>query len=112
MSALDLNHLQDRLREFAADRQWGPFHTPKNLTMALSAEVGELLELYQWLTPDESVTATGDREFKEALTDELADVLIYLVQLADAAEVDLAHAVTQKLAKNERKYPPTPRKRS
>ncbi len=78
--------------------------------MALSAEAGELLELYQWLTPEESVEAAdGGEQFKEALADELADVLIYLVQLADAAGVELAYAVSQKLAKNERKYPPEPR---
>jgi NTP pyrophosphatase (non-canonical NTP hydrolase) len=106
VSTLDLEELQVRLREFAAARDWARFHTPKNLAMALSAEAGELVELYQWLTPEESVSATHDGEFREALTDELADVLIYLVQLADAAGINLTYAVSQKLGKNEQKHPP------
>lgn len=108
MSVLHVSELQLRLREFAHARHWSQFHTPKNLAMALGAEAGELIELYQWLTPEESVTATGNAQFKEALADELADVLIYMVQLADAADVDLSSAVSEKLLKNERKHPASP----
>lgn len=106
MSVLHLSELQEHLRVFADERHWSQLHTPKNLVMALGAEAGELVELYQWLTAEESVAATGDAQFKVALADELADVLIYLVQVADVTDVDLPSAVSEKLLKNLRKYPP------
>ena len=106
MNVLDITELQGRLRDFADARDWGRFHTPKNLAMALSVEAGELVELYQWLTPDESCGAANEPKFKAALADELADVLIYLIRLADVVDIDLPSAVDEKLAKNERKHPP------
>jgi dCTP diphosphatase len=102
---MDPNHLAARLRTFAQERDWEQFHTPKNLAMALSVEAGELLELFQWLTPEEShavlTTAAGAQRVQE----ELADVLIYLVRLADVLGVDLEAAVETKLMVNTRKYP-------
>lgn len=106
--SLDLNALQARLRAFAAERQWEPFHTPKNLAMALMVEAAELQELFQWLTPEESQRLTADPAQKERVADELADVLLYLLQLADHTGVDLADAVERKLVKNARKHPVPP----
>ena len=100
---MDLAKLTADLRRFAADRDWDQFHSPKNLAMALSVEAAELLEHFQWLTETESATVAPD--MKEAVAHELADVLIYLVRLADRLDVDLDAAVTRKLAINAAKYP-------
>ena len=102
---LDVDALQARLRAFAAERQWQPFHTPKNLSTALMVEAAELQELFQWLTPEESQQLTADPAQKKRVGEEMADVLLYLLQLADHAGVDLAEAVEHKLAKNALKYP-------
>ena len=99
-----LIELRDRLRAFAREREWDRYHTPKNLAMALIVEAAELAEHFQWLTPEESQSLRdGDR--REAVHDELADVLIYLVELADTLGVDLAAAARAKIAKNALKYP-------
>jgi NTP pyrophosphatase (non-canonical NTP hydrolase) len=102
---MDLNSLQMTLRRFAAERAWGAFHTPKNLAMALVVEAAELAEIFQWLTPEQSALARGDAVLQERVADELADVLLYLVQIADHTAVDLERAVERKLLKNARKYP-------
>jgi NTP pyrophosphatase (non-canonical NTP hydrolase) len=102
---LDLADLQQRLRAFAAERQWQPFHTPKNLAMALMVEAAELTEIFQWMTPEQSLAARDDPALKEPIADEVADVLLYLLQLADHAGVDLAEAVERKIAKNAIKHP-------
>jgi NTP pyrophosphatase (non-canonical NTP hydrolase) len=104
---MDLVELTERLREFAAARDWQPYHTPKNLVMALTAEVGELTELFQWLTPEESATVMADEKRAAAVRDELADVLLYLVQLADSVGVDLGAAAAAKIARNEARFPPS-----
>jgi NTP pyrophosphatase (non-canonical NTP hydrolase) len=104
---MDLAELTERLREFAAARDWQPYHTPKNLVMALTAEVGELTELFQWLTPEESANVMADGKRAAAVRDELADVLLYLVQLADSVGVDLAAAAQAKIARNEARFPPS-----
>lgn len=105
MSAVDLDALQTRLRAFAAERHWQPFHTPKNLSMALMVEAAELAEIFQWMTPEQSLAAAGDPALKEPIADEVADVLLYLLQIADHAGVDLHAAVERKLVKNAVKYP-------
>ena len=102
---LDLADLQQRLRAFAAARQWQPYHTPKNLAMALMVEAAELQELSQWLPPDESQQLTADPAHKERASEEIADVLLYLLQLADHTGVDLRDAVERKLVKNAIKHP-------
>jgi dCTP diphosphatase len=102
---MDPNHLADRLRTFARERDWEQFHTPKNLAMALSVEVAELLELFQWLTPEQSYAVTTIPAEAEQVREELADILLYLVRLADILGVDLEAAVEAKLAVNARKYP-------
>jgi len=103
MSDAFLNDLAMQLREFARERDWEQFHSPKNLAMALVVEGGELLEQSQWLTPEQS--ANPDQDRKKRISDEMADVLIYLVRLADSLEVDLQDAVQGKLAHNREKYP-------
>ena len=92
-----LIELRDRLRAFTREREWDRYHTPKNLAMALIVEAAELAEHFQWLTPED-----GKRE---KICEELADVLIYLVELADVLEIDLAAAAHDKIAKNALKYP-------
>jgi dCTP diphosphatase len=97
--------LQQQLREFAAERDWEPFHSPKNLVMALAGEVGELTELFQWLTPEESARVMADEERAGSVRDELADVLAYLLRLADVLAVDIEEALAAKMIKNAAKYP-------
>ena len=97
--------LQGRLRAFAAERDWERFHTPKNLVMALTGEVGELTELFQWRTEQESARVMADPELAGAVRDEMADVLAYLLRLADVLGVDLESALIEKIAKNAAKYP-------
>lgn len=103
---MDLAALQTTLRQFATERNWQPFHTPKNLAMALMVEAAELAEIFQWMTPEQSQSACADSVTREQVADEVADVLFYLVQLADRAGIDLKRAVGRKLVKNSRKYPP------
>ena len=98
-----LEELQQALRRFATDRDWEQYHSPKNLAMALAGEVGELLEIFQWLTAEESANLNPDQQ--AALEQELADILIYLARLADVAGVDLLAAASEKLAANEGRYP-------
>jgi NTP pyrophosphatase (non-canonical NTP hydrolase) len=99
----DLPELKARLREFVAQRDWDRFHSPKNLAMALSVEASELVELFQWLTEEES--AALDEERRCRVAEELADVLWFLVRLADRLDVDLLEAAERKLAVNAAKYP-------
>ncbi len=102
---VDVSALEDALRKFAVERNWQAYHSPKNLAMALTAELGELVELFQWLTEDQSREVSRDSKTARAVRDELADVLIYLVQLSTALGVDLNEAVTQKITANAKKYP-------
>lgn len=83
-----LNDLQQELRDFAARRDWQRFHTPKNLVMALGGEVGELTELFQWLTPEESTTVMERAGQAERVREEVADVFAYLLQIADALDTE------------------------
>lgn len=95
--------LRDSLRKFVAERDWDKFHSPKNLAMALSVEAAELVEHFQWLSEAES-RALPPAKLDE-VRDEMADVLVYLVRLADKLDVDLLDAVAKKMAKNAEKYP-------
>jgi NTP pyrophosphatase (non-canonical NTP hydrolase) len=98
-----LQLLRDHLRRFAAERDWDQFHSPKNLAMALSVEASELLEHFQWLTEDESRSLPQAELAK--VREELADVLLYLIRLADKLGIDLLSAATDKMAINAAKYP-------
>ena len=100
-----LNDVRETLREFVGERDWHQFHTPKNLATALLCEAAELAEIFQWLTPEQSSAAMQDPKRAEAIRDELADVLSYLVRMADVLEVDLIEAMSQKIVKNREKYP-------
>ncbi|MCU0974751.1 MAG: nucleotide pyrophosphohydrolase [Steroidobacteraceae bacterium] len=95
--------LTDALRDFAAERDWEQFHTPKNLAAALAVEAGEVLEHFQWLTPEQSLALPEAERARVAL--ELADVLLYLLRLADRSGIDLERAAWEKLALNAGKYP-------
>ena len=99
----DLLMLRDKLRAFAEARDWDQFHSPKNLSMALMVEVAELMEHFQWLT--EAQTGNLDAGKKAVVAEELADILLYLVRLADKLDVDLKQAALHKLEKNAVKYP-------
>ncbi len=103
MTSDDLAGLRDRLREFARARDWDQFHTPKNLSMALIAEAAELVEHFQWLTPEQSADLPPDKI--AAVRHELADIFVYLVRLADKLNVNLLAAAAEKMAINERRYP-------
>jgi len=102
---MDIHRLRDRLRHFAAERNWEQFHSPKNLSMALAVEAAELLERFQWLTEDQSNALHERPDDYAAVVEEIADVMIYLVRLADRLNVDLEAAVADKIRRNEAKYP-------
>ncbi|MFU2488381.1 nucleotide pyrophosphohydrolase [Thauera sp. WH-1] len=98
-----LIELRTALRRFAAEREWDVFHTPKNLAMALAGEAGEVIEHFQWLSAEQSAALPPDT--REAVALELADVLLYLVRLADKLDVDLAEAARRKMDINAKRYP-------
>ncbi len=103
MSSDSLDTLRTLLAAFADERDWRQFHNPKNLAMALSVEAAELLEQFQWLTPEQAVELDAARLAR--VEDELADVLNYVVRLADELDVDLTQAALRKIEKNHEKYP-------
>ena len=102
---IDTKNLETALARFADERDWNRFHSAKNLAMALTGEVGELVELFQWSTEEQSNQLGQDETTGRAVRDELADVLLYLVRLATILKVDLNEAVQDKLARNAIKYP-------
>ncbi len=102
---VDVDGLRAALEAFAAERDWQPFHNPKNLVLALVGEVGELAEIFQWLSPAASAAAASNPDTAQAVRDELADVLLYLVRLADVLGVDLDAAARAKMRTNAVKYP-------
>ena len=98
-----LEDLRRRMAKFAAEREWDPFHNPKNLAMALAGEAGELMEHFQWLTLEQA--ARLPKAAREEVSLECADVLLYLLRLCDKLDIDLAQATRRKLALNAKKYP-------
>lgn len=102
---MTLEDITARQRAFAEARAWQQWHTPKNLVMALSGEVGELTEIFQWLTPEQAAAAYADPELRARIDDELADVLLYLVRLADVLGADLLAAADAKVDRNEHRFP-------
>jgi len=99
----DLQQLKHYLRDFAEQRDWQQYHSPKNLAMALTVEAAELLEQFQWLTEAQSFALTTDQQ--QAVRDEIADIQVYLVRLADRLYIDILEAVAAKTRQNEQKYP-------
>ncbi|RDG37673.1 nucleotide pyrophosphohydrolase [Streptomyces corynorhini] len=102
---MDMAGLQRRLAEFAAARDWERYHTPKNLAAALSVEASELLEIFQWLTPEQSARVMADPETAHRVRDEVADVLAYLLQFCAVLDVDPLTALAAKLERNEVRFP-------
>jgi NTP pyrophosphatase (non-canonical NTP hydrolase) len=102
----DLLLLRDRMRRFTDDRDWARFHDPKSLILALTGEVGELCELFQWLPAGQARELAQDEPLRARAGEEISDVLLYLIRLADVLGIDLAAAATAKLAAAERRYPP------
>ncbi|MFD9367530.1 nucleotide pyrophosphohydrolase [Streptomyces sp. NPDC060020] len=111
-----LDRLQRRLAEFAAARGWEPYHTPKNLAVALSVEAAELVEIFQWLTPEQSAKVMEKPETAHRVADEVADVLAYLLQFCEVLGVDVLDALAAKIERNELRFPvtgtPTPNRHS
>lgn len=104
MKSKELNELQNKLKKFANDRNWQQFHSPKNLVMALSGEVGELTEHFQWLSESDSYLINNNETLDE-VTHEVADVFLYLLQICEKLDIDLVKAANEKIILNENKYP-------
>jgi dCTP diphosphatase len=102
---MNINEIRRRLAEFARERNWEQFHNPKNLSMALAAEAAELLEIFQWLTDEQSREIVNNEKEMALIRQEIGDVMIYLVRLADKLNVDIEKAVMEKIKLNEEKYP-------
>jgi len=100
---MQMKELRQQLREFAKERDWGQFHSPKNLAMALSVEVAEIVEIFQWLTEEESRNLNADR--LQSVKEEIADVMIFLTNLADKLGIDPLEAAKEKVQINREKYP-------
>lgn len=98
----DLRHA---VAAFVDAREWHPFHSPKNLSMSIAIEAAELMERFQWLTPEEAEAAVEDPSERAAVADELADIVIYCLSLSNALDLDVSSAVLGKLQTNERRYP-------
>ena len=106
MTELNLETLAVRLKAFADARDWEKFHTPKNLAMALSVEVSELAEIFQWMTAEESSRVMSDQKLADAVRDELADITLYLVRLSAILKVDLLAEANAKIERNKKRFPP------
>lgn len=101
-----LQWLKDMMQEFLHERQWHKYHQPRNLAASISVEAGELLELFQWLTPEEAAKrCQSDPDFRRAVGEELCDVLMYCISMANAMDFQVADIVAAKMAKNRLKYP-------
>lgn len=105
MGVSDLIELRDRMRGFTAARDWQQFHDPKSLLLALVAEVGELTELFQWLPADRAIILGAEAPLRTRASEELADVLLCLVRLADVLEIDLMQAASAKMDASEVRFP-------
>ena len=101
---MHIKNIQKQLSDFADERDWNQFHNPKNLAMALSVESSELVEIFQWLTPEQA-EAIMDSGESEHVKEEMADIMIYLLRLADKLDVDIESAVISKIAQNGEKHP-------
>lgn len=100
-----VNDLRELLRSFVNARDWNQFHSPKNLSMALAIEVGELMEHFQWITPEASREVAHDENKLNEVREELADVMCYVLAIANELNIDVASAMREKMKKNELKYP-------
>jgi NTP pyrophosphatase (non-canonical NTP hydrolase) len=104
-SATTISELKARVLHFVRERDWEQFHTPKNLSMALAAEAGELMEHFLWATPEQSRAIVSEGAKRAKIADELADVVIYAIEFANMSGLDISSAIEAKMAANARKYP-------
>lgn len=102
---MNIIKIQNKLKKFAEERNWDQFHSPKNLSMALAAEAAELLEIFQWLTEEQSKDIFKNEKEMALVKKEIADVFIYLIRLADKLDVNIEKVVSDKIKSNEKKYP-------
>ena len=100
---MNIEKINNEIRKFVEDRDWEKFHTPKNISMALSVEASELLEIFQWQKADEYKNA--NKKQKEMIKDEIADIFYYLVRISDKLNIDIEKALIKKMKKNRKKYP-------
>ena len=104
-SETTVGNVRRAVHEFVDARDWYRFHTPKNLAMSIAIEAAEIMEHFQWYTPEEAATRLTDPQIHAEVADELADVLIYCLNLANSADIGIADAVLRKLARNETRFP-------
>jgi dCTP diphosphatase len=102
---MDTNAIASLLRQFAKERDWDQFHTPKNLATSISVESAELLEIFQWTRGQEDWSSLKDPDLKERIENEVADVLLYIIRFADLGGINLENALRKKIAINAKKYP-------
>ena len=102
---MDLKKINSEIEKFVSDRDWDQFHSVKNLSMALSVESSELLEIFQWLTEEQSNQIKNDPKLMGKVEDEVADVFVYLMRIVNKTNIDLEQAVVRKIKKNAEKYP-------
>lgn len=102
---MNVKEYQATLALFAEERDWEQFHSPKNLAMALAGEAGELLEIFQWLTEDQSRRIMESNDTKSKVEEEIADIAIYLIRLCDKLQIDLDKSISNKIEVNKKKYP-------
>ena len=100
-----VDQLRYLIRQFVDQRDWQQFHSPKNLSMSLAIEAAELMEHFQWISMESSRTISSEPDKREAVSDELADILCYVLAMANELDIDLSAALQSKMAKNQRKYP-------
>ena len=104
-SSTTVSELKARVLAFVREREWEQFHTPKNLSMALAAETGELMEHFLWATPEQSRSIVNEANKRAKIADELADVVIYAIEFANITGLDISSAIEAKMAANAKKYP-------
>ena len=102
---MDIKIIQKKLQKFSKERDWDKFHTPKNLSMALSVEVAELVEIFQWLENEDSKVNKLNDMTKKSIEEELGDIMIYVIRLADKLNIGLENSVNNKIKINSKKYP-------
>jgi NTP pyrophosphatase (non-canonical NTP hydrolase) len=105
MKNIDLEKINNEVKKFAIDRDWDQFHSIKNLSMALSVESSELLEIFQWLTEAQSNNVNNDEKLKRKVEEEIADIFVYLLRIVDKTNIDLEKVVLEKIKRNAEKYP-------
>ena len=100
-----ISQLKDEIQQFVQDRNWGQYHTPKNLGMSIAIEAAEIMEHFQWHSSKDSVDLIKVPEIKQQVADELADVLVYCLVLANQADIDISSALRSKMARNQTRFP-------